>query len=317
MQLEYNRWQMMQNILRHFSPSFYDLYNYTPGILEAWILPAVSDSGIQKFDAGELNLGYLEKQLKRIGKVHEYKEYVEVINFMYKNFTQKPTNSLFKINLEKNDKFYTFTYGQFSRQIETERAIILLEMAPLESVMRMIMRYAFIIIRGSHQWAAPILLYENMKKYFNIEIEGFGSPLNSRILMITKGKKKNIFCSLFYDTDEVFGSRGNFFNQNFNGLRVFMNPPFLSNVILNILKMVEKSLNENKNGLFIVCFPEWPKEECYKEFLRSKYLKYHYVYNKFNHWYVHGNEKIKPTFNSAYFLLTSLNVENKLPDLYK
>ena len=67
-------------------------------------------------------------------------------------------------------------------------------------------------------------LYENISYLFDISFETFASPLNFNM---------NRFCSIFYDTDKVFGGVGSFYNlttdnllmQNIKG--VFFNPPYL------------------------------------------------------------------------------------------
>jgi hypothetical protein len=301
MEKEYHRWKMVQNILRHFSPNVHDAYNYTPGILEAWLIPTVSEMGIKNFDRGP-ETRHLKSQLERIGMEKQYDEYVETIRFMNGVFNRE-LDIKRPVYFEPADEFYIFKYGQYETKIDAERALIFLKLASIEEIAQMILRYAFITPRASHQWAAPPIVYENFIKYYGIEIEGFGSPLNSKMLGITGGSKKNIFCSLFPDTDAIFGSRGDFFSQNFDGKRVFINPPFLCTTIGEIQKMVEKSLRADKTGLFIVCIPEWPKEKCFTDLMKSPYLRFHYTFDKKNTGMYPAGKKSIPLLTALIFFL--------------
>jgi hypothetical protein len=320
MQKEYNKWKMMQNILRKVSPAFYDLYNHPPGILEIWIINMISDNGIEIFESGDLDYKHLESQLQHTGKKNQIEDYKKIINFMTQNYRAMEVDNIYEPRYTEINDITTFYYGKFNKSIESDRAKVLLKTGSLEQIIIMMMRYAFISIRGSHQWSCPQILYSNLIKYYDIQIEGFGSPLNSQMMMLKFYSLSNSFpqsfCSLFPDTDKIFGSLGNFFKQDFRGKRVFINPPFIPSMIIKIHQMLENFLNENEKGLYIIDIPEWPEENCYKNLMSSKFLKYHHTFEKGEHYYMHGEKKINPTFKSTFFLLSGLDVKNDLNKLY-
>lgn len=335
MQKEYNKWKMMQNILRKLSPAFYDLYNHPPGILEIWIINMLSEHGIERFDGNDsLDYKYLESQLIHTGKKNQIEDYKEIINYMLQNYRAMDTINTYEPFYKEVNGITTFYYGKFNKSIESERAKILLKLGSLEEVICMIIRYGFISVRGSHQWSCPEFLYSNLIKFYNIQIEGFGSPLNSRLMMIfnsssffssnenlnrVEKEKKNIegyFCSLFPDTDKKFGSLGNFFKQDFTGKRVFINPPFIPNMIDKIRSNLEICLTDDKTGLYIIDIPEWPEQDCYKNLMSSKFLRHYHTFEKGEHYYMQNEKKIYPTFKSTFFLLSGLDVKNDLSKLY-
>jgi len=310
---EYHRWEFIQNVLRKLSPSYYDLYNNPPGILEIWLIGMLTEHGVEIFE-GELDYKYLQTQLKYVGKERLFPEYKSVIDFMMLNYknTMRPE---MEPEMIIGTEYYTFRYGMVEKKVETPRAELFMKCGDVRQIMQMILRYAFISVRGSQQWSVPEIVYRNAAKYYDITTEGFGSPLNSRMMMITDGAP-NSFCSLFPDVDTIFGSCGNFFAQKWAGRRVFINPPFIGFLILDVLQILETALKSDARGLFIVVFPEWEHEECYRAFKNSKYLKYMHIFEKKHHHYVSGLEKIMPSFKTAMFLLTRENVENKLQHMF-
>eukprot|EP00201_Polytomella_parva_P024454 CAMPEP_0175040814 /NCGR_PEP_ID=MMETSP0052_2-20121109/1501_1 /TAXON_ID=51329 ORGANISM="Polytomella parva, Strain SAG 63-3" /NCGR_SAMPLE_ID=MMETSP0052_2 /ASSEMBLY_ACC=CAM_ASM_000194 /LENGTH=693 /DNA_ID=CAMNT_0016303125 /DNA_START=147 /DNA_END=2229 /DNA_ORIENTATION=+ len=60
---------------------------------------------------------------------------------------------------------------------------------------------------GGWQMAMPPPVYEYLRHTFQIQVECFASPLNCTLPK---------FCSAFFDTDEPFGSQGNFFSRRFD-----------------------------------------------------------------------------------------------------
>ena len=63
---------------------------------------------------------------------------------------------------------------------------------------------------GGQHWSIPHKVYKYLNNTYNINYVGFASPLN---ICKIEGIK---FCSIFKDTDEVFGSLGSFFNIDIN-----------------------------------------------------------------------------------------------------
>lgn len=68
------------------------------------------------------------------------------------------------------------------------------------------------------------------------------------------------FCSLFYDLEQYFGSRGNHFN--FIPIRGFYlsNPPFTESIMTRATVRMLSSLDQNNKIRFFVTVPIWDKE---------------------------------------------------------
>jgi hypothetical protein len=136
----------------------------------------------------------------------------------------------------------------------------------------MILRYA-IFDTSNQQWSIGIKLYEHISNIFDISFEMFASPLNFNM---------NMFCSIFLDTDKIFGSVGSFYNlslekllnQNIKG--VFFNPPYLP-ILMNYttkicINLLEKMERESMDFTIISFLPNWADADYIQSFLQSKYL---------------------------------------------
>ena len=129
------------------------------------------------------------------------------------------------IYVSENDN-YIIKYRNYTKMINYKRYSKLIKNYdrpfPYDFI-KMILRYA-IFDTSNQQWSIGINLYENISYLFDISFEMFASPLNFNM---------NMFCSIFLDTDKIFGSIGSFYNlsiecllnQNIKG--VFYNPPYL------------------------------------------------------------------------------------------
>ena len=79
----------------------------------------------------------------------------------------------------------------------------------------LIFRYSY-IDSGNQQLAIDFRIKDLFKKY-GVDFELFGSGIN----VIS-----NNYCSLFYDIEKYFGSKGNFFNINIHSGIYWCNPPY-------------------------------------------------------------------------------------------
>ena len=172
----------------------------------------------------------------------------------------------------------------------------------------MLLRYS-IFDMSSQQWSIGDNLYEDISDIFNISFEMFASPLNFNM---------NMFCSIFYDTDHIFGSIGSFYNldiekllnQNIKG--VFFNPPYLpllmNNCTIKCLHILDK-MNKLGVDFTIVSFlPNWNDAEYIKNFSGSKYTVESRIVNKCNY-ILHEKDKgklINGTFDLLVIVLNSL-----------
>ena len=178
-------------------------------------------------------------------------------------------------------------------------------------ILRVLLRYA-IFDTSSQQWSIGMNLYEEISDLFDISFEMFASPLNFNM---------NRFCSLFIDTDKIFGSFGTFYNmtcekllnQNIKG--VFYNPPYCPILMTHTTKLCINLLAEmehNKVNFNIISFlPNWADAEYIINFVKAKYTVSTRVIQKSNY-FIHEKDKGKLIKGSFDLLIVHLNsMKNK------
>ena len=233
-------------------------------------------------------------------------------------------NKLIIINQKKNNVFqdiscsiyliendmYLIKYRNYTKMINFKRYSKLIRNydRPFPyDIIRMILRYA-IFDTSNQQWSIGINLYEHINNLFNIGFEMFASPLNFNM---------NMFCSIFLDTDKIFGSVGSFYNislklllnQNIKG--VIFNPPYLP-ILMNhttkmCLNLLEKMDNINADFTIISFLPNWADADYIQSFLQSKYLVGHKVVSK-GDYILHEKDKgklIRGTFELLVIVMNS------------
>jgi hypothetical protein len=98
----------------------------------------------------------------------------------------------------------------------------------------------------------------------NLNFECFASSINSYLPN---------YCSIYYDVEKYFGSKGSFFNLEPHYGTYSFNPPYQIDVINNginiLLNHLEKASNNNKELNFIITIPIWDKKG--KEFIKNNY----------------------------------------------
>jgi HrpA-like RNA helicase len=140
------------------------------------------------------------------------------------------------------------TIGELSKSISNKRLKLFRKKTDDINIVCMILRYESLLPR-SQQWSTPTEIYQVFKNY-GFEIEGFASPINSRMLELDENAK---FCSLFYDTDHYFGSLGPFHKYNFTNEKVTVCLPYVEQIIQDALKHMLK----NKNATYYIGAPSW------------------------------------------------------------
>lgn len=95
-------------------------------------------------------------------------------------------------------------------------------------------------------------------KYEKITLELFAGSLNSNLPN---------YCSLFYDIEKYFGSKGSMFlYKNINNYDILVsNPPFLTNVMTESAKLIVKYLktSSKKSSIVFVNIPDWRSRKQY------------------------------------------------------
>ena len=101
--------------------------------------------------------------------------------------------------------------------------------------------------------------FDAMRTGFGVDYECFASPFNHNA---------ERYCSAFADTDTFFGSRGSFF-ADFAGLEetggsFYANPPFVEEVMRDMLETIQVMLAWETPVTFVVVIPYWTDEACHK-----------------------------------------------------
>ena len=211
----------------------------------------------------------------------------------------------------QNSNFFIVKYRDYIKTISVKRYYKLLKNYdkpfPYDIIV-MLLRYSLFDM-SSQQWSIGDNLYDDISDIFNISFEMFASPLNFNM---------DMFCSIFYDTDHIFGSLGSFYgltidkflNQNIKG--VFFNPPYLpllmNNSINKCLRILD-DMNKISNDFTIISFlPNWDDAEYIKHFSSSKYTVVNKIVNKGNY-LLHEKDKgklINGTFDLLIIVLNSM-----------
>jgi len=108
---------------------------------------------------------------------------------------------------------------------------------------------------NNHQLGILPKIINSMIKDYNLNFECFASSINNTL--------KN-YCSIYYDLEKYFGSKGNFFSIELEEGVYSFNPPYQKDIIdagiRRLLFFLENSKNKNKNLTFIITIPIWDKE---------------------------------------------------------
>ena len=214
----------------------------------------------------------------------------------------------------KSDDYIIVKYREYSKTLNLKRYYQLIKNYdrpyPYDMV-RMLLRYA-IFDMSNQQWSIGKNLYDDISETFNISFEMFASPLNFNM---------NMFCSIFLDTDRMFGSLGSFYNltvermlnQNIKG--VFFNPPYLPILMSNCTKQCINILDEmaklNVDFTIVSFLPNWSDADYIRSFLASKYVVIHKVVNK-GSYVLHEKDKgkiINGTFDLLVIVLNSMHLK--------
>lgn len=177
---------------------------------------------------------------------------------------------------------------------------------------------------NNHQLAVLPRIINSMEKDFNLNFECFASSINS----ISKN-----YCSIYYDIERFFGSKGNFFNlKPISGTYSF-NPPYQSDIItIGINKLfiyLKEAYKNNKILNFFITIPIWDikgKEimndlnndidygefEIINKIKKNKFFKGWKMISKENFTYLDHNFKLYKdvTIQNTYVIVLSSNINN-------
>jgi hypothetical protein len=128
-----------------------------------------------------------------------------------------------------------------------------------------------------------LAIHPNIKKLLrsiNINFELFGSGINTF---------SDNYCSIYYDIEKFFGSKGNFLDIEIIQGIYWCNPPYINSLMKNCAIKVIDIINRKKEVGFIITIPIWDKETKKLKFekilkdnnsniLQNKYIDYPIYY---------------------------------------
>lgn len=234
-----------------------------------------------------------EKRILNINKlaneIHD-----KIYNFIHK----KEYNEVIKYG-NINDSFYC---DSFEREISKNRHLELSRRSSLSGksdyyvilIIILLLRYECILARGQN-WNIPFLWYNYIHKNYNACIEGFASPLNSQLMLLGSETK---FCSLFLDTDKVFGSLGSLFNFDIKKyydkytkddknkpLTVALNPPYIITIFDMMIDLIDKWFTLIPNLRIFTGLPYWKDAKSLQRLEEHKNLKFRKILKKGDFYY--------------------------------
>ncbi len=266
----YGRWLRSQaldaqSLLAPFGQYPQRLLYELDNIVERWLLSNASISGDPFKAITTSDTMFIQEWNRAIGRSRTQQPKGEDLLIHVKMVLQQPINIQAQEPMIFDDHI---SYGQFEMEINPRRLRILVDMAnDPEPVLKMAMNYASLRPRGQH-WGLPLDQYIDYVRQ-GLEIEGFASPLNSQTL-VAKGvlglPLQGIphFCSLFPETDAIFGSLGNFFDQEIANTFTTINPPFILDLMDRAVDKALDALQRSTKCKFILYLPTWTDTRFYQ-----------------------------------------------------
>lgn len=207
--------------------------------------------------------------------------------------------------LANNEPHYKIKYGMFERVLSESRLKLMREFASDDEILISALKYET-LFPGSQQWNIPKAVYDIMITDYGVSLEAFASPFNSQIMAHRKP-----FCSLFADTDAVFGSIGNFFTADISAhTNITVNPPFIISVMdAAVQRVIDECVDRRANGgqfRTFITVPSWTDADYFIKLSESQFLTHAISKNKGEYYYEDcaANKKIPARFNSTMFVLS-------------
>jgi hypothetical protein len=216
--------------------------------------------------------------------------------------------------IKENGNIIEVRYKEFfDNDVSKERFHILSHYGNITQIATLIMRYRS-IATGAQQWNVPYTAYSRMIEEYGVNLEGFGSPLNSVLLKYMfyhpEYMGKLAFCSLFPDTDCLFGSLGSYFDNDLSSRIMSANTPYLPEILLDIVQHAIDGCNTDKETVLIMGFPYWHDADWYKLAQNNKYFITEILLEKAGHYFENSNKADEKVI--AYFATSLIVLGNNL-----
>jgi hypothetical protein len=326
-----------KNILERFLNSMANL-NVENRIDQVFVELPVTHS-IYKKMIGEM----AEKKIILSHKFNSYGDIIDIISvsiltFIENNFIKKQHTGKY---LEYGNKGNMYYYGPFNKNLNKEREVALINRLTLNNKLndkplaanRMTMKILIILLRyasilaGGQNWNWPYSWYKYIHKNYDVNLEGFASPLNSQLLLFSDNVS---YGSLFFDTDRYFGSIGNIFeldivkyaatnannsnNNNKNIISIALNPPYIEELMVQMVDVIDKWFTLVPNLRVFTGLPHWKDALAVEKLKAHKHLKFTKILDKGNYYYENSmKEKVKRIYPSSELILYVLSNVEKHP----
>lgn len=165
---------------------------------------------------------------------------------------------------------FSIEWGKYKSHFTRERMALLTTMLrtrnianPLGVLTMTVADYEGLCL-GNQQLAIPFGVVKHLIQKFSLILEGFASPFNSQFLPVLGDGS---YCSLC-DGDHVFGSLGDFFDQDITGSRVLINSPFIEDLIDQVVERVAWAIDtgrcaEARDTEILMVVPLWRNAKFY------------------------------------------------------
>lgn len=192
----------------------------------------------------------------------------------------------------------TIQVKDFESTIPLSTYYKLLGDASVTSIIKMLLRYESVMCRTGQFWGLPKKTWDLLRSEYLVEYEGFACPLNSNL-------KK--FYSLFIDSDQVFGSQGNFLEASLGSGVYAVNPPYIESLLQGSSDQILKVLDDCPNVTVFSLVPGWDDSIGIQCLLKSPYLKHQINLSKGHIIQDYLNNKPMTAYFTNYFLILSNN----------
>lgn len=222
-------------------------------------------------------------------------------NVEINNNQNNDQNTDYELIVKIKRKDVIFIFGDFEFHLSRKRYNILKFKGDNYDIARMLIRYdSYFPICGTF-WSVPPEVYEYLQFECDVKFECFSSPLNNTV---------DDYCSLFEDTDSIFGSHGDLFKYEFGPNDYLVNPPFIETTINSMIEIIQEKLKSESNYSFYVLLPFWKDLKSFNELINSEFVKdiidlqyeNYKVYDGVNDKYIPGK------FKSSFIILSNYDI---------
>ena len=208
--------------------------------------------------------------------------------------------------VETTNKTVKFSCGDFFGYVNTERYDVLLTTgATTLDILLMLLNYA-IFPSATLSWSIPSAVYKHLFETHGLTLEGCSSPMNSQLLLLG-----GEFCTPF-DSDKVFGSKGDIFFTDLEGYISLLNPPFVEDFMLGLATYAISAIKRAKEPTTIIYVaPAWLDAQSHISLSNATCLVQRFDLTKGSYYYEDAisQTKIPATFNSTIFVLSNVKVD--------